>query len=58
MNPRRPGDASVDGQVVNSYLRKRDPRLDGVPVLAGALFAGYGRLDPRRLPRTLDVAAR
>jgi hypothetical protein len=58
MDPRRPGEASANGAVVNSPIRKRDPRLDGVPVLAGELFAGYGRLDPRKVPRSLDVASR
>jgi hypothetical protein len=58
MDTRRPGEAKdASGEVVNSYVRKKDPRLDGSPALAGALFAGYGRLDPRRLPRALDVAA-
>jgi hypothetical protein len=52
MDTRRPDEAKApSGEVVNSYLRKKDARLDGVPVLAGALFAGYGRLDPGRLPR-------
>jgi hypothetical protein len=52
MDTRRPGEArSATGEVVNSYIRKKDPRLDGVPVLAGALFAGYGRIDPARIPR-------
>jgi hypothetical protein len=58
MNPRRPGEGTVDGQVVNSPIRKRDARLEGVPVLAGDLFAGYGRIDLRRLPRPMDLAAR
>lgn len=44
MDPRRPGEASVNGELVNSPIRRRDPRLEGVPVLAGALFAGYGRM--------------
>jgi hypothetical protein len=58
MDPRRPGEATVDGEVVNSPIRKRDARLESVPVLAGALFAGYGRVDPRRLPPRADLAAR
>jgi hypothetical protein len=59
MDTRHPDEVRrASGEVVNSYLRKKDPRLEGVPVLAGALFAGYGRLDPRRVPRTVDVAAR
>jgi hypothetical protein len=58
MNPRRPGEGTVDGQVVNSPIRKRDARLEDVPVLAGALFAGYGRIDPRKVSHTVGVAAR
>jgi probable lipoprotein NlpC len=58
MDTRRPGEVSVDGRVVNSHIRKRDPRLEGVPVLAGALFAGYGRIDPGRLPGSVDIASR
>jgi hypothetical protein len=59
MDTRRPDEAKgAGGEVVNSYLRRKDPRLDGVPVLAGALFAGYGRIDPSRVPRSLDVASR
>jgi hypothetical protein len=51
MDTLRPDEAKgAGGEVVNSHLRRKDPRLDDVPVLAGALFAGYGRIDPRRLP--------
>ena len=51
MDTRRPDEArSASGEVLNSFIRKKDPRLDRVPVLAGALFSGYGRLDPSRLP--------
>lgn len=51
MDTRRPDEArGAGGEVVNSYIRKNDPRQGGVPVLAGALFAGYGRLDPARIP--------
>ncbi len=51
MDTRRPREArSASGAEVNSYIRKKDARLDGVPVLAGALFAGYGRIDPGRVP--------
>ena len=57
MNPARPGEASASGVIVNSPLRSKNPRLAGVPMLAGALFAGYGRIDPRRVPRSLDVTA-
>ncbi len=46
MDPARPGEGSANGVVVNSPLRARNPKLAGVPSLAGALFAGYGRIDP------------
>lgn len=58
MTPDRPGERSAGGVVLNSAIRARNPRLDGVPALAGELFSGYGRLDPSRLPGGLDVAAR
>ncbi len=58
MTPDRPGERSAGGVALNSTLRARNPRLEAVPALAGALFAGYGRLDPAKLPRGLDVAAR
>lgn len=59
MDTRRPDEPKgADGQLVNSYLRRKDPRLEGVPVLAGALFAGYGRIDPARVARSRDVASR
>jgi hypothetical protein len=46
MDTRRPGEVrGAGGEVVNSYIRKKDGRLEGVPVLAGALFAGYGRIE-------------
>jgi cell wall-associated NlpC family hydrolase len=51
MTPDRPAVASEGGTILNSPLRSKNPRLANVPSLAGALFAGYGRLDPGRLPR-------
>lgn len=56
MNPERPGEAKAGEVVLNSPIRARNARLEGVPVLAGALFAGYARIDPARVPRVLDVA--
>jgi hypothetical protein len=50
MNPERPGEAKANGYVVNSPIRSRNPRLRNVPVLAGALFAAYARIDPARFP--------
>jgi cell wall-associated NlpC family hydrolase len=48
VTPDRPGQRSEAGTLLNSPLReKRGPRA---PALAGILFAGYGRIDPRRLP--------
>jgi hypothetical protein len=59
MTPDRPTEAKANGVVVNSPIRARNPRLAGVPALAGALFAGYGRLDPARVrPPPVEVAAR
>jgi hypothetical protein len=58
MDPRRPHEAAAGGAVVNSPIRKRDGRLEGVPVLAGELFAGYGRIDPRRVPGIEGLADR
>jgi hypothetical protein len=58
MTPDRPDERSAAGVALNSTIRARNPRLDGVPALAGELFAGYGRLDPAKLPRSMDVAAR
>jgi hypothetical protein len=57
MNPERPGERSADGVLVNSPIRHRSSRGRDVPVLAGALFAGYGRIDPRKLPRGGDPGA-
>jgi hypothetical protein len=56
MTPDRPGERSAGGVALNSAIRARNPRLEDVPALAGELFAGYGRLDPARLP-PVDVAA-
>jgi cell wall-associated NlpC family hydrolase len=50
MTPERPDEAKAGGIVLNSSLRSKNPRLAHVPALAGALFAGYGRIDPRRVP--------
>jgi hypothetical protein len=58
MTPDRPGERSAGGVALNSTIRAKNPRLDGVPALAGELFAVYGRLDPAKLPRPIDVAAR
>jgi hypothetical protein len=58
MTPDRPAERSTDGVVVNSPLRARNPRLRGMPVLAGALFAGYGRIDPAKLPAREIATAR
>ncbi len=47
----RPAERRDRGAVLNSPLRERRSRPPGVPVLAGALFAAYGRIEPARLPR-------
>lgn len=54
MTPDRPAERSADGVVVNSPLRAPNP-LRGAPLLAGALFAGYGRIDPEKL-RAPEIA--
>jgi hypothetical protein len=47
----RPGEAEdAEGRVLNSPLRERGRAVARAPTLAGALFAAYGRIDPRRLP--------
>jgi hypothetical protein len=49
----RPGEAKdPDGRELNSQLRRRHRGPAG---LAAALFMGYGRLDPRRLPGGLAL---
>jgi hypothetical protein len=59
MTTSRPDERSAeDGTELNSAIRVRDPRLRDVPVLAGALFAGYGRIDPAKLPRPVLATAR
>jgi hypothetical protein len=57
MTPDRPDERSASGVALNSTIRARSSRLEGVPALAGELFAGYGRLDPAKLPRGIGVAA-
>lgn len=57
MTPDRPAERSAGGVALNSPIRARNPRLAGVPALAGELFAAYGRLDLARMRRPLDVAA-
>jgi len=42
--------AAEDGRPLNSPLRVRAGRDDDAPVLAGQLFAGFGRIDPDRAP--------
>lgn len=46
MNRSRPREKSADGVLLNSAIRSKSARLRGVPVLAGELFAAYGRLEP------------
>ena len=53
MTPARPGQAAEGDRVLNSALRRRSRAKPGVPVLAGELFAGYGRLEADRLPADL-----
>ncbi len=53
----RPGERAADGLLANTPIRARASRPEGAPVLAGALFAAYGRIDPAKLPPR-RVAAR
>lgn len=55
MSPERPGERSADGVLLNSPIRFPSRRARGGPVLAGALFAGYGRLDPEKVQRALGA---
>ncbi|HET8539253.1 MAG TPA: 1-acyl-sn-glycerol-3-phosphate acyltransferase, partial [Anaeromyxobacter sp.] len=56
MTPGRPNDASDGrGQRLNSQLRAKTHPVKGGG-LAGALFAGYGSLDPARVPPELAAA--
>lgn len=43
----------ADGSVLNSLLRKKRPSFPGAQALAGQLFAGYGRIEPARVPSEL-----
>lgn len=44
-----------DGHRLNSPMRSRRPPLRAGQTLAGQLFAGYGRIDPARLPEDLRL---
>lgn len=56
MTPDRPEEPAADGYLLNSRLRAKPPRIGDAPLLAGALFAAYGRIDPTRLPPAIGVA--
>jgi hypothetical protein len=58
MTPSRPGEVSEGDRLLNSTLRAKARARPGDRLLAGELFAGYGRIDPRRVPRDLAAAAR
>jgi probable lipoprotein NlpC len=58
MNTDRPNEARANGIVLNTPIRETTRRrLEGVPTLAGALFAAYGRIDPGRLARAAELVA-
>jgi hypothetical protein len=46
----RPDERASNGLLANTPIRARASRPSDAPVLAGALFAAYGRLDPSKLP--------
>jgi hypothetical protein len=57
LTPDRPGETRDEGgRELNSPMRnrRRHPTASGSS-LAGDLFMGYGRIDPRRLPSTLSA---
>lgn len=51
MTTERPTERSANGVLVNTPIRVRARKGPDVPVLAGALFAAYGRLGPGAPPR-------
>jgi hypothetical protein len=56
----RPGVATTGGRALNSPLRDKRAATSRAwrdDVLAGALFAAFGRLDPARLPAGVSLAA-
>lgn len=63
MTPDRPAEATDGERDLNSAIRSSARGRRGRPggqekLLAGALFAGYARLDPRRVPAELSRARR
>jgi hypothetical protein len=56
MTPARPGEVAEGDRLLNSTLRAKARAGPTDRLLAGELFAGYGRIDPRRVPRELVVA--
>ena len=59
MNQAHPDqEVGPDGLRMNSPIRDRRPPLRAGRTLAGQLFAGYGRIDPARLPSDLLAAHR
>lgn len=58
MNLEHPGQVlGPDGRRMNSHMRSRRPPIRAGQTLAGQLFAGYGRIDPSRLPPDLVAAS-
>jgi hypothetical protein len=60
MTPARPGVATAGGRTVNSPLRDKRATASRAwrdDVLAGALFAAFGRLDPAKLPAGVSLSA-
>ncbi len=50
MTRTRPDEKAADGVLLNSHIRSKTASRTGVPVLAGALFSAYGRIEPWRVP--------
>jgi antitoxin (DNA-binding transcriptional repressor) of toxin-antitoxin stability system len=54
LTPGRPDQTlAPDGTRLNSFIRDKRPPLRDGATLTGQLFAGYGRIDPARVPRDL-----
>jgi cell wall-associated NlpC family hydrolase len=58
LNLYAPGARADGGGELNSYMRRKGRRSHGAPRLAGQLFAGFGRIDPSRLPAELLARSR
>jgi cell wall-associated NlpC family hydrolase len=58
LNLYQPGERAAGEVELNSYMRRKGRRAERAARLAGELFAGFGRIDPARLPAALVARAR